>query len=189
MNLHQEVALSFKKVDDPWIRTKRETRFVPCISVTRGARGSCPPISGISCCFMLREPVSQTKYCCSLKVKIFAPPNFGLTKLLVPCAPWKPHYGWQRTLVATFVCYPDARLLKLRRDSGTLAQLLCEETPTSQILFSLQLARASTAFIAKWKCRKEVLKTYRYIQSISARQRCHRYVSWAVGVRLWCFLY
>jgi len=40
-----------------------------------------PKIFSMSCYFVLWEAVSQTKYCCSLKVKIFAPKNFGLKYL------------------------------------------------------------------------------------------------------------
>jgi len=44
-----------------------------------------PQISSISCYFVLREAVSQTKYCCSLKVKRFDPPKlFGLATQLGP---------------------------------------------------------------------------------------------------------
>ena len=43
-----------------------------------------PEISSITCRFMFRAAVSQAKYCCSFKVKIFgSSQNFGLTKLLV----------------------------------------------------------------------------------------------------------
>ena len=54
------------------------------IGVTRGERGHAHfKISGISCCFVLREAVSHTKYCCSLKIKSFGPTsNFGLVKPL-----------------------------------------------------------------------------------------------------------
>jgi len=39
-----------------------------------GAKRAMPPqISSSSCCFVLWEVVSQTRYCCSLKVKIFGP--------------------------------------------------------------------------------------------------------------------
>ena len=54
--------------------------------VTTGvARGPCPVhISSISCHFVLLQAVPRTKYCCSLKVKVFAPrKNFGLAALLL----------------------------------------------------------------------------------------------------------
>ena len=38
-----------------------------------GTRKPCPQVSGIPCRSVLWEAVSQTKYCCSLKVKIFVP--------------------------------------------------------------------------------------------------------------------
>jgi len=41
-----------------------------------------PEICNISCGFALQEAVSQTKYCCSLKVKILVPQFFGLVTLL-----------------------------------------------------------------------------------------------------------
>jgi len=43
------------------------------ISLAKGAKAAMvPQISSISCRFVRREAVSQTQYCCSLKVKIFA---------------------------------------------------------------------------------------------------------------------
>jgi len=52
--------------------------------IARGANGAMPPkISTISCHFALWEAVSQTKYCCSLKLKRFSlPQNFGRAKPL-----------------------------------------------------------------------------------------------------------
>ena len=45
-----------------------------CIPVARGGQMSHDPQnSSLSCRFVLREAMSQTKYCCSLKVKIFGP--------------------------------------------------------------------------------------------------------------------
>jgi len=47
------------------------------IGVARGVKWHGPQISSISCCFVLWEVLSQTKYCCSLKVKIFGQKNSG----------------------------------------------------------------------------------------------------------------
>jgi len=33
---------------------------------------------------MLRDAVSQTRYCCSLQFTIFSPKHFGLATLLLP---------------------------------------------------------------------------------------------------------
>jgi len=53
---------------------------------SQGAKGPWllrPQISIISLCFVLREWVSRTEYCCSLKLKIFGPSQiFGLALLL-----------------------------------------------------------------------------------------------------------
>jgi len=43
------------------------------IGVARGTKWHGTQISSISCCFVLWGVLSQTKYCCSLKVKIFGP--------------------------------------------------------------------------------------------------------------------
>jgi len=40
-----------------------------------GQRSHGPKIASLSCRFVLREAVSQTKYCCSLKVTYLAPPK------------------------------------------------------------------------------------------------------------------
>ena len=54
--------------------------------VARGGKGPCPPkISSISCYFVLWEAVSQTKYCCLLKVKRFGPPKFWAVYVTVWC--------------------------------------------------------------------------------------------------------
>jgi len=47
--------------------------------------GPCrPPKNSGKYCFVLREAVSQTKYCCSLEVKIFGPSqSFGTITSLV----------------------------------------------------------------------------------------------------------
>jgi len=64
-------------------------KFQLCvIGVTGGgAKGSCLLISSISCCFLLWDAVTQTKYCCSLEVKNFcAYQTFGLA--LRYCCVW-----------------------------------------------------------------------------------------------------
>jgi len=43
---------------------------------SQGGKGSCPPNSCISCRFVLREAVSQTKYCFSLEAKYMVPQKF-----------------------------------------------------------------------------------------------------------------
>jgi len=54
--------LNFEKVD-----------VIATVGVARDAKGPFPQISSISCHFVFRDVVSQTKYCCSLKFKIFTP--------------------------------------------------------------------------------------------------------------------
>jgi len=49
------------------------TGYVFCKGVARG--GPSPQIASISGHYVLWEAVSQTKYCCSLKVKRFGPPK------------------------------------------------------------------------------------------------------------------
>jgi len=51
--------------------------------VAKGAMS--PPISITSCHFVLGEAVSQTKWCCLVKVEIFATKNFELATPLVQC--------------------------------------------------------------------------------------------------------
>jgi len=55
--------------------------------VTRGPRGPCHQIFRISSHFVLWQAVSQTKYCCSPKIKHLGPskipPNFGLATPLL----------------------------------------------------------------------------------------------------------
>jgi len=66
-----------------WSKTKFKRSIIAHIGVARGQRGHAPQISSISCRSVLRHVVSQTKYCCPLKFKIFAPPKtFGLVTLL-----------------------------------------------------------------------------------------------------------
>jgi len=50
--------------------------------------GHAPKISNISCRFLLCEAVSQTKYCCSLKVKIFGPQKSWLATPLHTVSNW-----------------------------------------------------------------------------------------------------
>jgi len=53
--------------------------FQAIVVARRGKMGHVAPVSSISCRFVLQEVVQHTKYCCSLKVKVFGPSqNFGL---------------------------------------------------------------------------------------------------------------
>ena len=67
-----------------------------------GKRGHALQISDIFCCFVLQDSVSQTKYCYSLKFRIFAPKIFfGTAPLLLWC-----HFHRNRDGA---LCFPGCR--------------------------------------------------------------------------------
>ena len=80
------VVTSFLSVDD-WTSSKYCSLFfiLSCKHMSRQGEGGHAPQNNfsMSCHFVLWKAVSRTKYCCSLKVEVFAPKKFGLATLLL----------------------------------------------------------------------------------------------------------
>jgi len=61
-------------LNDIWLVQENIVKHFGCMGVARGAKGT--QILSISSHFVFWESASQTKYCCSPKIKHFGPPKF-----------------------------------------------------------------------------------------------------------------